>query len=82
MRVRVSDAASGVWPASLETTVDGRRVEGRYRRGVVTIPTRALRRGRHVLVLQVSDHQETRNMENVYRILPNTARKRFTFSVR
>ena len=82
LRLRISDAGSGVWPPSVSATLDGRRAAARYRRGVVSIATAGLARGRHSVVLQVSDHQETRNMENVYRILPNTLRKRFAFSVR
>jgi hypothetical protein len=39
---------------------------------VIRIGTSGLARGRHRLRLQVSDYQETRNMENVARILPNT----------
>jgi hypothetical protein len=42
---------------------------------------RKLRRGQHVLRLVVSDYQELKNMENVRRILPNTAGLRKTFFV-
>jgi hypothetical protein len=35
--------------------------------------------GRHTLNLTVSDYQETKNMENVARILPNTRTVRTTF---
>ena len=38
--------------------------------------------GRHRLVLQVSDYEETRNMENVAAVLPNTRRLVATFVVR
>jgi hypothetical protein len=51
--------------------VDGDARRARLRAGVISIP---VGRGRHRVVLQVSDHQESRNMENVPRILPNTAR--------
>ena len=47
----------------------------------VRIPTNGLRPGRR-LRLQVSDYQETRNMENVGRILPNTRILATTFVVR
>ena len=43
---------------------------------------RNLRRGRHTLRLLVSDYQESKNMENVHRILPNTRRLNTTFVVR
>jgi ABC-type glucose/galactose transport system permease subunit len=41
-----------------------------------------LARGRHQLRLVVSDYQELKNMENVRRILPNTAQLRTAFLVR
>jgi hypothetical protein len=55
----------------------------RYLPGSSRIVTtgRKLRRGRHVLKLVVSDYQELKNMENVRRILPNTAGLRKTFFV-
>ena len=46
------------------------------------IPTERPPPGRHALRLQVSDYQETRNMENVGRILPNTRILATTFVVR
>jgi hypothetical protein len=48
--------------------------------GRLLVPA-GLARGRHRLVAQVSDLQETRNMENVAAILPNTAHLRATFVV-
>ena len=48
---------------------------------MIRIDTRALRSGRHSLVLQVSDYQETKNDENVTAILPNTRTLRATFRV-
>ena len=41
-----------------------------------------LRRGRHTLQVLVSDYQESKNMENVHRILPNTRRLKTAFVVR
>jgi hypothetical protein len=80
--VAAADAGSGVDPRTLHAAVDG--VEGgvTLRGGRLRIPVGALTPGRHVLTLQVSDHQETRNQENVLAILPNTARLRATFTVR
>ena len=80
--VVVSDRGSGVDPASLVVTVDGQERRPAYAAGRVRIPTTGLRPGRHALRLQVSDHQESRNMENVARILPNTRVLRTTFVVR
>jgi hypothetical protein len=38
-------------------------------------------RGRHSLSFTASDYQETKNMENVGRILPNTRTVRTTFLI-
>jgi subtilisin family serine protease len=72
IRVRVRDAGAGVDPASLETTVDGRPVRATLRGDDVVIPTGSLAAGVHRLRVELADYQETRNMENVARILPNT----------
>ena len=78
----VGDAGSGVDPSSLAVRIDGTERGARLGGGRISIPTGSLARGRHALVLQVSDYQETRNMENVARILPNTAFLRTSFTVR
>jgi hypothetical protein len=39
-------------------------------------------RGRHVLNFSVADYQETKNMEDVARIRPNTRTVRTSFTVR
>jgi subtilisin family serine protease len=70
--VATSDRGSGVAGASLVVTVDGADRGARYRAGQIQIPTQGLRPGRHELRVQISDFQETRNMENVGKILPNT----------
>jgi hypothetical protein len=77
-----TDAASGVDPSSLVVRVDGQDPGARFARGVVSIPGGGLRKGRHALTLQLSDYQETRNMENVGQILPNTRVLRTNFVVR
>jgi hypothetical protein len=41
-----------------------------------------LAKGTHKLVFQVSDYQEDKNMEDVARILPNTAVLRTTVTIR
>jgi hypothetical protein len=74
VRVGASDAGSGIDPASMDASIDGRSRTVTISQGVVRVDTTGLSRGRHRLVLQVSDYQETRNMENVTRILPNTRR--------
>ncbi|MBA2383638.1 MAG: hypothetical protein H0V68_03105, partial [Actinobacteria bacterium] len=80
--VATSDAGSGVYPASLFVRVDGQRHPARYSGGRILVSTGSLRRGRHALRLQISDYQETRNMENVGPILPNTRILSTTFTVR
>jgi hypothetical protein len=77
--VAATDAGAGVDPASTAATLDGRSVKARYANGRVTI---AAARGRHRLVLQVADYQETKNMEDVPKIRPNTARLNVVLSVR
>ena len=72
LRVRVRDAGAGVDPASLEATIDGRSVTARLVGDEVRIQTIGFAPGTRRLRLSVADYQETRNMENVARILPNT----------
>ena len=75
--VQATDAGSGVDPATVKATIDGNEASATAGAGTAasrpfTIPTKSLRRGRHRLRFQVSDYQESRNMENVPPILPNT----------
>ena len=83
VRIRATDAGAGVNPSFIRLVVDGRLRTTRYLPGSSQIVTTGpkLRRGRHVLRLVVSDYQELKNMENVRRILPNTAGLRKTFFV-
>ncbi|MBD0329639.1 MAG: S8 family serine peptidase [Thermoleophilia bacterium] len=76
------DRGSGVDPASVRLTVDGRWRRATYRDGRITVPLGGLAPGRHRVVAHVSDHQETRNNENVGGVLPNTRRLAATFVVR
>ena len=70
--IRVTDAGSGVDPSTVKVSVDGRV------RRPCSWPARsasqraAINRGTHRLRVQISDYQESRNMENVPPILPNT----------
>jgi hypothetical protein len=77
-----TDAGSGVDPESVVATVDGTARSARFANGRVRIPLAGLAPGSHRLVLQVSDFQETRNNENVPRILPNTRVLRARFTIR
>ncbi len=80
--VAATDAGSGVDRSSIVARVDGAERGASLRDGRVLVSSSGLRRGRHTLVLQVSDYQESRNMENVGPILPNTRILRVPFTVR
>jgi len=80
--VAASDRGSGIDPTSLVVRIDGEERRARFAAGTIRISTAGLRTGRHALRLQLSDYQETRNMENVGRILPNTRILQTTFTVR
>jgi hypothetical protein len=72
IRLRVTDAGSGVDVRSIEATLDGRTTRARLVGSEIRIPTAAVGVGRHRLRVSLADYQETRNNENVTRILPNT----------
>jgi subtilisin family serine protease len=82
--IAARDAGSGIDPRSILARVDGQVIRARYlrRAGSIVVPAAGLARGRHRLDLLVSDHQETKNMENALRILPNTSHLRAAFVVR
>jgi subtilisin family serine protease len=72
LRLRVADDGAGVDPGSIEATLGGRAVSARLVGRELRVATRGLPAGRHRLRVALSDYQETRNDENVLRILPNT----------
>jgi hypothetical protein len=81
--VAASDSGAGVDPRAVFIRVDrGGLFRAAYAAGRIRIPVGSLGRGRHTATLQVSDHQESKNMENVPRILPNTATQTLRFVVR
>jgi hypothetical protein len=84
LRIAVRDTGSGIDPARIRLSIDGHSHAKSFdaARGLVVAPIRGLRRGRHTLKLKVSDYQESKNMENVRRILPNTRRLSAAFVVR
>ncbi len=82
LRIRVVDSGSGVDASTLTVEVAGQAVDFGYRRGVVTVDVGWLSRGRHPLVVRAADWQESKNMENVPPILPNTRTVRTSFRVR
>jgi hypothetical protein len=68
----VVDAGSGVDARSMIATVDGTRHGVTFSGGLARIASGTLGRGNHSVSLTVSDFQESKNMEDVARILPNT----------
>jgi subtilisin family serine protease len=80
--VGATDAGSGVYPDSIEARLGREAVDATYARGVVRIDTAGLAPGKHRLRLRVSDYQETKNTENVARILPNTRTLTATVTIR
>jgi len=72
IRLRVADPGSGVDVRSIEATLDGRTTRARLIGSEIRIPTVGVGAGRHRLRVSLADYQETRNNENVTRILPNT----------
>ena len=79
--VSATDAGAGVDPASVSARVDGKRAVALYSESAGTIRIPAAK-GRHALVLSVADYQETKNMEDVGPVLPNTATLRTSVVVR
>jgi subtilisin family serine protease len=77
--VSATDAGAGVDPASIHATIDGKPATAHYANGSVRITAR---KGARRLMLSVADYQETKNMEDVAKILPNTATLRVTLRVR
>jgi hypothetical protein len=82
LRLSVADRGSGVDPRSLQARIDGRTRTFSYRRGVLVLGTRLLDRGTHRVSVTAADYEETKNMEDVGPILPNTRVFTATFVVR
>jgi len=79
--VRVADRGSGVDAATVVARIDGKPRHVSFQGGTARVDTTRLAPGRHTLRFQISDYQETRNMENVAAILPNTRRLTAAFTV-
>ena len=72
IRLTVRDSGSGVDPRSLHAKIGGKSVRLRYSDGVLLLRTKGLHPGRHTMTVRASDFQETKNMEDVGPVLPNT----------
>jgi subtilisin family serine protease len=79
--IAVADAGAGVDPSSVVVALNGTPRAAKLQKDVLRIPTLGLAPGRYALRVQVSDYQETRNNENVGRILPNTRVLRVTIEI-
>jgi hypothetical protein len=83
IRFAVRDSGSGVDPRSLDVRVGTKRFPFfRYSDGVLSIRSKALGAGSHSVVVTASDYEETKNMEDVGPVLPNTRVVRATVTVR
>ena len=72
IRVAVRDSGSGIDPRSLQARIGGKSVRLRYAHGVLSLRTKGLRPGKRAVIVTASDYQETKNMEDVGPVLPNT----------
>ena len=72
LRVAVRDSGSGIDPRSFQARIGGKSVRLRYAHGVLSLRTKGLRPGKRALIVTASDYQETKNMEDVGPVLPNT----------
>jgi subtilisin family serine protease len=81
LELAVADRGAGVDPTSIHARLGDSRVRVSYANGRARIRVTGLASGRHALTFTVADLQETKNMENVARILPNTRVARTTFRI-
>lgn len=82
LQASVRDAGSGVDPGSLAAFVDGVPSRFAFENGVMSVRTSSLDPGSHRLVVHASDYEESKNMEDVGPVLPNTRTLQTTFVVR
>jgi len=82
IRFGVRDSGSGVDPLSLRVQIGGKLARFTYSGGVLSIRTTAHRPGRDRVTVTASDYQESKNMEDVGPVLPNTRVLRTTVTLR
>ncbi len=82
IRLAVTDSGSGVDPGSLVVTLGRASAPFTYAGGILSIPTSRLAAGRKRLTVTAADYQETKNMEDVGPVLPNTRVLRATITIR
>ena len=72
LRFAVHDSGSGLDPRGFHAWIGGRLVRVKYADGVLSLRTKGLRPGKRTVTVKASDNQETKNMEDVGPVLPNT----------
>ena len=84
LELLITDAGSGVDPAALTVIVDANQADTTFdtRTGKTTVKLPPLGAGAHKLSVTVADFQETKNMESVPGVLPNTTTFATTFTAR
>ncbi|HEY3462514.1 MAG TPA: S8 family serine peptidase [Gaiellaceae bacterium] len=85
IRFAIRDSGSGVDPHSFGARLEGAGVRSSrftYSHGVLSIGTNGLPPGRMTVVVKASDYEETKNMEDVGPVLPNTRVLRTTVVLR
>jgi subtilisin family serine protease len=80
LELAVSDRGSGVDPLSLRATIDGANRPISFANGRTRISVASLRSGQHTLTFSAADYQETKNMEDVPGVTPNTRLLRTSFA--
>jgi len=84
VKIRATDAGSGVDPASVVARLDGKLAASSFdpKTGTVLVASPGLTAGRHKVHVEVGDFQETKNDENRAGVNPNTAALTAWFRVR
>jgi hypothetical protein len=72
VRFAVRDSGSRVDPRSLGVTIGGRAARFTYSGGVVYVRTKGRPPGKDRVTVTAADYQESKNMEDVGPVLPNT----------
>jgi subtilisin family serine protease len=72
IRFAVRDTGAGVDPLLLFVSIGGKHAPARFSHGVLSVLTRGRRPGKALVTVSASDYQETKNMEDVGPVLPNT----------
>jgi subtilisin family serine protease len=72
IRLAVRDSGSGVDPSSFRARIGGKGVRMAWVHGVLRLRSTGLKPGKKALTVSASDFQESKNMEDVGPVLPNT----------